>query len=107
RNALSVVSGAKPIEKESLQYFFNLPDLPAEVWAHFFEAIPQAGVLNKLEEWVGPRSGGEISTENVVRWDISRNKPYFGFEIPDAPDKFFYVWLDAPIGYMASFKNFC
>ncbi len=98
KNAVSVVSGEKPIEKDSLHYFFNLADFSdmLETWTHAGHLQPE--VRNKMAEWL---EGG------LQQWDISRDAPYFGFEIPDAPGKYFYVWLDAPIGYMASFKNFC
>ncbi len=98
KNAISVVSGEKPIEKDSLHYFFNLADFSdmLETWTHAGHLQPE--VRNKMAEWL---EGG------LQQWDISRDAPYFGFEIPDAPGKYFYVWLDAPIGYMASFKNLC
>jgi len=97
-NPVSAISGATPIEKASTHYFFKLPE-----FADFLKAWTRAGhvqteVANKLGEWL---EGG------LHEWDISRDAPYFGFEIPDAPGKYFYVWLDAPIGYMASFKNLC
>lgn len=98
KNAVSAISGAKPVAKESVHYFFNLEnfnDMLAE-WTTAGHLQPE--VTNKLAEWLG---GG------LQQWDISRDAPYFGFEIPDAPGKYFYVWLDAPIGYMASFKNLC
>jgi len=98
KNAVSAISGEKPIEKDSVHYFFNLADFTQMLqdWTHAGHL--QAEVTNKLAEWL---DGG------LNQWDISRDAPYFGFEIPDAPGKYFYVWLDAPIGYMASFKNFC
>ncbi|MFI3194228.1 MAG: methionine--tRNA ligase [Methylococcaceae bacterium] len=98
KNAVSAISGEKPIEKESVHYFFNLADFAdmLSAWTHDGHLQPE--VTNKLAEWL---SGG------LQQWDISRDAPYFGFEIPDAPGKYFYVWLDAPIGYMASFKNLC
>jgi len=98
KNAVSVVSGEKPIEKDSLHYFFNLTDFSSmlEAWTQAGHLQPE--VRNKMAEWL---EGG------LQHWDISRDAPYFGFEIPDAPGKYFYVWLDAPIGYMASFKNLC
>jgi methionyl-tRNA synthetase len=94
----STISGATPVLKESLHYFFRLPE-----FTEFLKAWTRSGVLapavaNKLSEWL---DGG------LQEWDISRDAPYFGFEIPDAPGKYFYVWLDAPIGYMASFKKLC
>ncbi len=98
KNAVSVVSGEKPIEKESLHYFFKLPDFTGMLaeWTQAGHLQPE--VANKMTEWL---EGG------LQAWDISRDAPYFGFEIPDAPGKYFYVWLDAPIGYMASFKALC
>lgn len=97
-NPVSVISGATPIEKASTHFFFKLPE-----FSDFLKAWTRAGhvqeeVANKLGEWL---EGG------LHEWDISRDAPYFGFEIPDAPGKYFYVWLDAPIGYMASFRNLC
>ena len=94
----SAMSGAIPVLKDSEHYFFDLPafeDMLKE-WLH--SGSLQAEMANKLEEWFA---------EGLQQWDISRDAPYFGFEIPDAPGKYFYVWLDAPIGYMASFKNLC
>ncbi len=98
KNAVSAISGEKPIEKESVHYFFNLADFTGMLRTWTSAGHLQAEVRNKLAEWL---DGG------LQQWDISRDAPYFGFEIPDAPGKFFYVWLDAPIGYMASFKNLC
>jgi methionyl-tRNA synthetase len=97
-NPVSAISGATPVEKESTHYFFKLPE-----FSDFLKNWTRAGhvqeeVANKLSEWL---------EAGLHEWDISRDAPYFGFEIPDAPGKYFYVWLDAPIGYMASFKNFC
>ncbi len=98
-NAVSAVSGEKPIEKDSEHYFFNLNDFETMLteWTTE-EGHLQPEVRNKMAEWL---------ENGLQQWDISRDAPYFGFEIPDAPGKYFYVWLDAPIGYMASFKNFC
>jgi len=98
KNAVSAVSGATPIEKESEHYFFNLADFSQMLsnWTSAGHLQPE--VRNKLAEWL---EGG------LQQWDISRDAPYFGFEIPNAPNKYFYVWLDAPIGYMASFQNLC
>ncbi|MBE0470265.1 MAG: methionine--tRNA ligase [Methyloprofundus sp.] len=99
KNAISAISGEKPIEKDSVHYFFKLADFNAMLkeWTTS-EGHLQPEVSNKLAEWL----------ENGLQdWDISRDAPYFGFEIPDAPGKYFYVWLDAPVGYMASFKNLC
>jgi methionyl-tRNA synthetase len=98
KNAVSAISGEKPIEKESVHYFFNLADFTGMLRDWTSAGHLQAEVRNKLAEWL---EGG------LQQWDISRDAPYFGFEIPDAPGKYFYVWLDAPIGYMASFKNLC
>ena len=99
KNAVSVLSGEKPIEKDSEHYFFNLSDFSGmlEEWTKA-EGHLQVEVKNKMTEWLD---------NGLQPWDISRDAPYFGFEIPDAPNKYFYVWLDAPIGYMASFKNLC
>ncbi len=98
KNAVSAVSGATPIEKDSEHYFFNLADFTDMLREWTTAGHLQSEVRNKLAEWL---EGG------LQQWDISRDAPYFGFEIPDAPNKYFYVWLDAPIGYMASFKNLC
>ncbi|MGQ7274570.1 methionine--tRNA ligase [Marinobacter sp. V034] len=97
-NPRSAVSGATPIEKESEHYFFRLPEFAdfLQKWTRSGTLQPQ--VANKLAEWLDA---------GLQEWDISRDAPYFGFEIPDAPGKYFYVWLDAPIGYLASFKNLC
>ena len=98
KNAVSAVSGAKPVEKESLHYFFKLADFEAMLRTWTTAGHLQEEVSNKLNEWFA---------DGLRAWDISRDEPYFGFEIPDAPGKFFYVWLDAPIGYLASFKQYC
>jgi methionyl-tRNA synthetase len=95
---VSAISGAKPVPKQSTHYFFDLP-----ACTDFLKHWTRAGhlqdeVANKLAEWL---EGG------LQAWDISRDSPYFGFEIPDAPGKYFYVWLDAPVGYMASLKHYC
>ncbi|MGH1430484.1 MAG: methionine--tRNA ligase [Neptuniibacter sp.] len=97
KNAYSAVSGAKPIEKESEHYFFKLGNFEEFLRGWVNECV-QEQMIHKLNEWF------ESGLQN---WDISRDAPYWGFEIPDAPGKYFYVWLDAPIGYMASFKNWC
>ncbi len=93
---VSVLSGARPVERESEHYFFKLPDFEPMLREWTRGGHLQAEVANKLEEWFA---------EGLKEWDISRDAPYFGFEIPDHPGKYFYVWLDAPIGYMASFKH--
>jgi len=94
----STISGATPIEKASTHYFFTLPEFGdmLKIWTR--SGRLQKEIANKLGEWL---------EAGLQEWDISRDAPYFGFEIPDAPGKYFYVWLDAPIGYMASFKNYC
>ncbi|WP_345548918.1 methionine--tRNA ligase [Microbulbifer aestuariivivens] len=95
---VSVISGATPVEKESEHFFFTLPQFTDFLKAWTRSGTLQNEVANKLSEWLD---------EGLQEWDISRDAPYFGFEIPDAPGKYFYVWLDAPIGYMASLKNYC
>ncbi|WP_108125551.1 methionine--tRNA ligase [Saccharospirillum mangrovi] len=97
-NPRSVYSGATPVEKESEHYFFDLPQFQDMLRSWTRSGTLQDSVANKLAEWVDAE---------LQPWDVSRDAPYFGFEIPDAPGKYFYVWLDAPIGYMASFKNLC
>lgn len=97
-NPRSAVSGARPIIKESEHFFFDLPSFGNMLKEWTRSGSLQSEIANKMQEWF--ESG-------LQQWDISRDAPYFGFEIPDASDKFFYVWLDAPIGYMASFKNLC
>lgn len=98
KNAVSVVSGAKPIEKDSEHYFFKLPDFESMLKEWTGSGHLQDEISNKLQEWFDA---------GLQEWDISRDAPYFGFEIPNSNGKFFYVWLDAPIGYIASFKNLC
>ena len=98
KNPVSAVSGATPIEKDSEQYFFKLSDFSDMLQQWLKEGHVQKEVANKLDEWF---------EEGLKDWDLSRIAPYWGFEIPDAPGKYFYVWMDAPMGYMASFKNFC
>ncbi|MFC6634686.1 methionine--tRNA ligase [Microbulbifer taiwanensis] len=95
---VSAISGVAPIEKESEHFFFTLPAFTEFLRDWTRSGTLQGEVANKLAEWL---------EEGLQEWDISRDAPYFGFEIPDAPGKFFYVWLDAPIGYMASLKNYC
>ena len=99
-NPFSAVSGATPIKKHSDHYFFKLSDPRCAEFLRGWIMPPQvqAEAANKLNEWL---EGG------LSDWDISRDAPYFGFEIPDAPGKYYYVWLDAPIGYMGSFQNYC
>ncbi len=97
-NPTSTLSGATPVEKESEHFFFKLPKYEEALkrWTQSDHLQPQ--VKNKLDEWF---------ETGLKEWDISRDAPYFGFQIPGNPGKFFYVWLDAPIGYIASFKNYC
>ncbi len=98
KDPYSVVSGAKPIRKTSDHYFFKLGKREdfLKQWTQSGTLQPEAA--NKMAEWFAA---------GLADWDISRDAPYFGFEIPDAPGKYFYVWLDAPVGYMASFKKYC
>lgn len=98
KNPISVVTGETPVEKDSEQYFFKLGDFEDMLKTWTRAGHIQKEIANKMDEWL---------EEGLRDWDISRNAPYWGFEIPDAPGKYFYVWLDAPIGYMASFKNWC
>ncbi|WP_296703912.1 methionine--tRNA ligase [Thiocapsa sp. UBA6158] len=98
KNPRSAVSGAVPEQRESDHYFFRLGDFEPMLRDWTRGGGLQAQVANKLDEWFDA---------GLQEWDISRDAPYFGFEIPDHPGKFFYVWLDAPIGYMASFLNLC
>lgn len=95
---VSAISGATPIDKDSEHFFFKLPEFQdfLKEWTRSGTLQPQ--IANKLSEWLDA---------GLQEWDISRDAPYFGFEIPGQPGKYFYVWLDAPIGYMASFKNLC
>ncbi len=98
KNPYSTISGATPVTKESTHFFFKLPDFTdmLKEWTRSGVLAPQ--VANKLSEWLDA---------GLQEWDISRDAPYFGFEIPGEPGKFFYVWLDAPIGYMACFRKLC
>jgi methionyl-tRNA synthetase len=100
----SALSGATPVLKTSEHFFFKLSDPRClaflKQWTHSGAVQPE--VLNKINEWIEP---GEDGQPKMGDWDISRDAPYFGIEIPDAPGKYFYVWLDAPIGYLASLKN--
>ena len=98
KNPVSALSGATPVERESEHYFFRLADFEAMLRDWTRAGRLQAEVGNKLDEWF---------EAGLQEWDISRDAPYFGFEIPAAPGKYFYVWLDAPMGYLASFKNLC
>ena len=97
-NPVSAVSGAVPEQRESDHYFFKLADFESMLKEWTGGGHVQSEVSNKLDEWF---------EAGLQEWDISRDAPYFGFEIPDHPGKYFYVWLDAPIGYMASFRNLC
>lgn len=103
KNPYSTLSGAAPVLKTSKHYFFDLPEFTEflQQWIKD-EGRLQPSIANKLQEWFDA---------GLASWDISRDGPYFGFKIPDTPtdepDKYFYVWLDAPVGYMASFKNLC
>lgn len=98
KKPFSALSGATPIKKESEHFFFDLPKHKAMLEAWTKSDCLQTEVSNKLQEWF---------EQGLREWDISRDAPYFGFEIPGEKNKFFYVWLDAPIGYMASFKKYC
>jgi len=98
KNPVSAISGAKPIEKESEHLFVNLSNFEAMLQEWTGSGTLQPEVLHKINEWF---------ETGLQAWDISREAPYFGFEIPNDPGKYFYVWLDAPVGYMASFKNLC
>ncbi len=98
KNPRSALSGATPVERESEHLFFRLADFEGELKAWIAEGRVQDEIANKLAEWF---------QDGLHEWDISRDAPYWGFEIPGAPGKYFYVWLDAPIGYMASFRNYC
>ncbi len=103
-NPYSALSGAKPVLKNSEHFFFKLSDPRCltflDQWTQSGAVQPE--VLNKISEWIEP---GEDGKPKMGDWDISRDAPYFGIEIPDAPGKYFYVWLDAPVGYLASLKN--
>ncbi|WP_394853199.1 methionine--tRNA ligase [Exercitatus varius] len=97
-NPRSVISGATPVIKESEHFFFDLPSFEAMLKEWNRSGALQSEVANKMQEWFDA---------GLQQWDISRDAPYFGFKIPGTENKYFYVWLDAPIGYMASFKNLC
>ncbi len=98
KNPISAISGATPIDKESEHLFVKLGDFEEMLKQWMLQGSLQPAVIHKLSEWF---------EAGLQSWDISRDAPYFGFEIPDAPNKYFYVWLDAPMGYLASFKNLC
>jgi methionyl-tRNA synthetase len=98
KNAYSVITRATPVERESEHLFFKLADFETMLKGWTSAGHLQPEIVHKLNEWF---------EAGLRDWDISRDAPYFGFEIPDAPDKFFYVWVDAPIGYLASFKQLC
>ena len=103
-NPFSVFTGSTPIMKPSEQYFFALSDPRCYTFLKEWLNTPgrlQPEMVNKVSEWLG------VAGEKLADWDISRDAPYFGIPIPDAPGKFFYVWLDAPVGYLASLKNYC
>ncbi|HDU8704111.1 TPA: methionine--tRNA ligase [Proteus mirabilis] len=97
-NPRSVVSGSTPVMRETEHYFFDLPAFSNMLQEWIRSGALQEQVANKMQEWFD---------SGLQQWDITRDAPYFGFEIPDAPGKYFYVWLDAPIGYMGSFLNLC
>jgi methionyl-tRNA synthetase len=108
KNPYSALSGATPVLKSSEHFFFTLSDPRCveflEQWTQDGKLQPE--VANKVKEWFSVRTNADGSTsEGLGDWDISRDAPYFGIEIPDAPGKYFYVWLDAPVGYLASLKN--
>ncbi|MET0518633.1 MAG: methionine--tRNA ligase [Burkholderiaceae bacterium] len=105
-NPFSVLTGATPVMKSSEHYFFKLSDPRCVAFLEEWTQTPgrlQSEVLNKIREWFSKDEDGK---GGLGDWDISRDAPYFGIEIPDAPGKYFYVWLDAPIGYLASLKNY-
>jgi len=104
KNPYSAVSGAVPEMRQSEHFFFKLSDPRCQQFLREWTTggALQAEAANKMQEWLGTESDNKLSD-----WDISRDAPYFGFEIPDAPGKYFYVWLDAPVGYMGSFKALC
>jgi methionyl-tRNA synthetase len=95
---VSAISGATPVNRESRHFFFKLPEFESMLKNWLASDTMQPQVANKLREW---------TDAGLQEWDISRDAPYFGFEIPGEPGKYFYVWLDAPIGYIASFQNYC
>jgi methionyl-tRNA synthetase len=95
---VSVLSGTTPVKRNSEHYFFNLGEYESRLRAWMSEAVLEKNIVAKLDEWF---------EAGLRDWDISRDAPYFGFQIPGTDDKYFYVWLDAPVGYAASFKNLC
>ena len=97
-NPISVVTNTPPITKETEHFFFKLSNYNDFLKEWISNETTQPEIRNKLSEWL---------SEGLADWDITRDKPYFGFNIPDTKDKYFYVWLDAPVGYIASFKNYC
>lgn len=100
KNAVSAISGSKPVEKETEHYFFKLGHFEDFLRTFLNSAAVQKEIANKQMEWFE-------SDQGLSDWDVSRDAPYWGFKIPDTEDKYFYVWLDAPIGYLASFRNLC
>ena len=105
KNPYSAVSGARPELRQSEHFFFRLSDPRCQAFLRRWtqaEGRLQTEAANKLQEWLG-----DTDENRLTDWDISRDAPYFGFEIPDAPGKYFYVWLDAPIGYMGAFRHLC
>ena len=100
KNAVSAISGTTPIEKETEHYFFKLGHFESFLREFLHSGAVQKETANKQMEWFE-------SDQGLSDWDVSRDAPYWGFKIPDTEDKYFYVWLDAPIGYLASFKNLC
>ena len=109
KNPYSAVSGAVPVKKASEHFFFKLSDKRCQEflrkWTRSGTLQPEAS--NKMQEWLGTVGWTDSEEHKLSDWDISRDAPYFGFEIPDAPGKYFYVWLDAPVGYMGSFRKLC
>ena len=97
-NPISIVSNSSPITKKTEHFFFKLSDYEDFLKEWISSDTTQLEIKNKLNEWL---------SDGLADWDITRDKPYFGFNIPEYDDKYFYVWLDAPIGYIASFKNYC
>ncbi|XRX42535.1 MAG: methionine--tRNA ligase [Buchnera aphidicola (Eriosoma harunire)] len=97
-NPRSILSGAHPILRSSVHLFFDVPHFKNMLYTWIYSGVLDHQVINKVKEWF---------VTGLKEWDISRDGPYFGFEIPNYNNKYFYVWLDAPIGYISSFKNFC